>query len=97
MIRYIILYLAKWRTAWFCITCDKELTRKEVIYNYGRCPYCGYKGKNASIFIEVYEKAYQFVKVGSLWKFWQPIVKRKYKEEQVNKKHAVQNSQWVRR
>jgi DNA-directed RNA polymerase subunit RPC12/RpoP len=72
--------MSKWKNADFCVNCDESLTFHMVMYSHGRCPYCGYKGKTAGTVVDVYNKAYRRVKVGSFLKFWKPIFKYEYKE-----------------
>ncbi len=33
---------SKWMTWHTCSKCNHELTRREIMYSYGTCPYCGY-------------------------------------------------------
>lgn len=51
--------IAMYKTLFFCINCNEELTYKQKMYSYGRCPKCGFKDKNAATIVQTYEKAYK--------------------------------------
>ena len=64
--------MGDWRTAWFCVNCDKRLSNSTVMYSDGRCLHCGYKGEHAGTIVDTYEKAYrvEFSEPSPWWKFW---------------------------
>lgn len=47
----------KYKTIWFCIECDHKLTDHERMYSHGRCPYCGFKHKDACTIVKTREEA----------------------------------------
>lgn len=61
-----------WKNAKFCSECHNELTTKQVYYNEGRCPHCGYKGPNTLTTVCHYDKGYRLERVAPWWKFWIP-------------------------
>ena len=44
----------KWEDVRACIDCHHVLSKDEYSYSYGRCPYCGHKGKSAVTFVASY-------------------------------------------
>lgn len=70
-----------YKTAWFCVNCDREMSYHAVMYSHGRCSMCGFKGEDAATIVETYEKAYKIIKEPS-GKWWKPSKKvREYLEE----------------
>lgn len=58
-----------WRTAWFCVKCNGELTDYQVMYSHGRCRACGHKAEPGTI-VAVSERAYRLRSAGRVW--WKP-------------------------
>ena len=65
------------KTAFFCINCDGEVSHYTKMYSHGRCPLCGYKDPDAATIIKTTEKAYRMIR-RPWWKFWD------YKKEFLN-------------
>jgi hypothetical protein len=51
----------RWRNAYFCKACNKELSKYQYAYSDGRCPLCGVKSARACTFVDCYEKAKRYV------------------------------------
>ena len=66
------------KPAWFCVKCDVELSKHEIMYSDGRCPYCGFKGESACTIVDVVEKPYKEVKIPSGRWWWPDSVGRKF-------------------
>ena len=68
--------------AYFCIKCDNELTWKQRMYSYGRCPYCGYKEPSAGTIVSCYERGYKWVRNNVPWyKFWKSHYSKQFIRE----------------
>jgi len=50
-----------WKTAYFCVKCDGQITYYIKMDNHGRCPLCGYKHPDACTIVETYEKACRYL------------------------------------
>lgn len=62
-----------YRTAYFCVNCDGEMSDDTRRYNNGRCPLCGFKHPHARTFVACYERGYRLVPseaAPSWWEFW---------------------------
>ena len=59
-----------YKTAWFCVSCNGEVSYGQKMHSHGRCPLCGYKGEKACTILETYEVAYirKRIPSGSWWK-----------------------------
>ncbi len=57
----------KFYTAFFCASCNAELSFYEIMHSHGCCPYCG-KLSNSTV-VGSHERAYKLVKIASKW--WQ--------------------------
>ena len=62
--------MSSWKTAYFCVNCDKEISHHSVMYNHGRCPLCDFKHPTACTIVETYTKPKIWVKHKSTW--WNP-------------------------
>ena len=54
-----------YKTAWFCSSCEGELTDTQRMYSYGRCPLCGHKHERACTIVHTTDRAYKEVEVPS--------------------------------
>jgi len=59
-----------YKTAWFCSGCDGELSDRQRMYSYGRCPLCGFKDGRSVTIVKTTEKAYRLERLHPWWKFW---------------------------
>ena len=69
------------RTAWFCVACDGELSNWAVLCSHGRCPLCGHKHDSAVTIVETYERAYRLECIAPWWKFWAAKTRRVYLDD----------------
>ena len=60
----------EWTTAYFCVACMAELSYSKKMYSFGRCPFCGHKGKHAGSVVDTHECPTRFVTTAPWWKFW---------------------------
>ena len=65
-----------WKTAYFCTNCHGEVSWRTKMDSDGRCPLCGYKGKDACTIMDTKETAYKLVRINPFYKFWKPKFKR---------------------
>jgi len=68
-----------WKTAYFCIECNHELSYGQKMGSHGRCPYCGHKGMSSGTIVDVVEKGYKLERINPVWKFWKPQYERIYR------------------
>jgi hypothetical protein len=66
--------MSGYKTAWFCVSCDGELTDWQVMYSNGRCPKCGFKGESAGTIVDTNERAYR---VDLPW--WAPFNRKAFR------------------
>ena len=59
-----------WRVAWFCASCDGELSWGQVMYSHGMCPRCGHKGRGAVTIVDTMERSYR-LSPRPWWRFWE--------------------------
>ena len=67
--------MSDWRTAWFCVSCNGELTDHQRRYSNARCPLCGHKAEGAITFVRTTERAYRVSRDPRWWKFLAPVVR----------------------
>lgn len=59
-----------WQIEFRCINCERELKDFQRSYNYGYCPYCGYKGASCRTIAKCTEHLYKIKRYGKWWEFW---------------------------
>ena len=53
--------VGRWENAWFCVSCDRELSWETKMRSHGRCPMCGHKGDHAGTVVDCVEKGFRWV------------------------------------
>ena len=69
----------KWSAAYFCVSCEQEMSYKAKMLSNGVCPHCG-TGWGSTIVCTT-EKIFRNVRISAWWQFWLPSFKREFKEQ----------------
>lgn len=69
-----------YKTAYFCVKCNEEVSDYTRMDSHGRCPHCGFKGRHACTIMDTKERAYCIVWIlpEVWWKLWTIRAKREY-------------------
>jgi len=57
----------EWQTAFFCVSCEREMSHDIKMYNHGRCPHCGYKHPSASTIVATVDRGYMMMRNDTPW------------------------------
>jgi len=68
-----------WQVAFFCVSCNQQLSMWQTFYNDGACPHCAHIGENAATITAHSKRLYRFWRPRSWWRrlFWKPRVEVK--------------------
>ena len=58
-----------WEAHYFCESCAQRLSIRQVLYTYGTCPKCGYRGVEA-VTVVAHQKRTARRIFGRWWRFW---------------------------
>lgn len=61
---------SNWFTELRCANCNTAVSYITKMTSYGRCPHCGYKGKDAVTIMETIEVPYRLRWTAPAWQFW---------------------------
>jgi DNA-directed RNA polymerase subunit RPC12/RpoP len=60
-----------YNTAWFCVSCDAEMSYYTKLHSHGRCFHCGHKSLSSGTIVDTYERGWRKTHTPS-GKWWKP-------------------------